>query len=116
MVPSIGRRRELLDLVSVSLQVGLSDNSELRFVADVSFRDGWGNRLTSTSGTYSVRIGAPFLSLDLFSGFVTVEPGDSERVTVSYANLCIGTAAHVCINLTLPNEVVYLADDAGPAP
>jgi len=102
--------------VSVSLQVGLSDNSELRFVADVSFRDGWGNRLTSTSGTYSVRIGAPFLSLDLFSGFVTVEPGDSERVTVSYANLGIGTAAHVWINLTLPNEVVYLADDAGPAP
>src|SRR5213079_964252 len=65
---------------------------------------------------YSVRIGAPFLSLDLFSGFVTVEPGDSERVTVSYANLGIGTAAHVWINLTLPNEVVYLADDAGPAP
>ena len=96
--------------VSVSPQAGLFDNSELRFVVTVSFRDGWGNPFVSTSGLHLVRIAAPFLTLDLFSGVATVEPGDPERLTVSYANLGTGTAANVWINLTLPSR---RSDDDG---
>ncbi|HKW42793.1 MAG TPA: choice-of-anchor R domain-containing protein [Thermoplasmata archaeon] len=102
--------------ILVKPQPGVADGAELLLRANVSFQDVWGNSFLSGSGILAIRITAPILAIDVYASAGSVEPGDLERTTVSYANLGSGTASTAWINLSLPNEMVYVADDAGPAP
>ena len=97
--------------LNFTVSAAAADASVLVVSGSISYTDRVGNRLPSLpAAPTNVTTTAPILEIRGFPGDALAEPGNTVTFSMVPSNLGTAAAGDVWINVTLPSDLVYVAD------